>query len=108
MASKEETAQLKKLASQMEGSSPLPATLSPCSPASLSLSLSLCNLSASVSPPPPLGVVAAGIEKKMINKSKVMAELDAEIDADTLKLRELRYKMVDAGIYTSWCVARAR
>ena len=44
----------------------------------------------------------------MINKSKVMAELDAEIDADTLKLRELRYKMVDAGIYTSWCVARAR
>ena len=45
MASKEETAQLKKLASQMEGSSPLPATLSPCSPASLSLSLSLSAIS---------------------------------------------------------------
>ena len=36
-------------------------------------------------------------------QDKVLKELDAKIDAETLKLRELRYKMVDAGVYKSWC-----
>ena len=31
-----------------------------------------------------------------------MLTLDEAIDVETLKLRELRYKMVDAGIYKSW------
>jgi hypothetical protein len=38
-------------------------------------------------------------------QDKVLKELDAAIDVETLKLRDMRYKMVDAGVYKSWCAA---
>ena len=36
-------------------------------------------------------------------QDKVLKELDEAIDVETQKLRALRYKMVDAGVYKSWC-----
>jgi|EP01046_Picozoa_sp_COSAG06_P003453 hypothetical protein len=39
---------------------------------------------------------------QMAWQDKLVKELDEAIDVETLKLRELRYKMVDAGIYKSW------
>ena len=41
-----------------------------------------------------------------VGQDKVLKELDAAIDVETIKLRELRYKMVDAGVYKSWCAPR--
>ena len=42
--------------------------------------------------------------RSCVVQDKVLKELDEAIDAETLKLRNLRYKMVDAGVYKSWCV----
>ena len=46
--------------------------------------------------------------KSRVGQDKVLKELDAAIDVETIKLRELRYKMVDAGVYKSWCAAPMR
>ena len=36
-------------------------------------------------------------------QDKALAKMEADIDVEALKLRELRGKMVEAGIYKSWC-----
>ena len=36
-------------------------------------------------------------------QDKVLSKMEADIDVEALKLRELRGKMVGAGIYKSWC-----
>ena len=33
----------------------------------------------------------------------MLSKMEADIDVEALKLRELRGKMVGAGIYKSWC-----
>ena len=40
-------------------------------------------------------------------QDKALAKMEADIDVEALKLRELRGKMVEAGIYKSWCAPPA-
>ena len=40
-------------------------------------------------------------------QDKALSKMEADIDVEALKLRELRGKMVEAGIYKSWCAPPA-
>lgn len=48
---------------------------------------------------------AAGLDVNIVcaAQDKVLSKMEADIDVEALKLRELRGKMVGAGIYKSWC-----
>ena len=50
---------------------------------------------------------AAGLDIVRAAQDKALSKMEADIDVEALKLRELRGKMVEAGIYKSWCAPPA-
>ena len=50
---------------------------------------------------------AAGLDIVGAAQDKALSKMEADIDVEALKLRELRGKMVEAGIYKSWCAPPA-